>query len=122
MIQCGEILIGTVSLGYTRPFSSRHLSRDSELRSRREHTCDTGNDLDPERRLAPQLGVQMDELGQVGFDSVALDVLLLLMVLNCGALWEFFTPLRSVQNDNMGHVFSELLTTGSKEICESYLM
>ena len=94
MIQCGEILIGTVSLGYTRPFSSCHLSRDSELRSRREHTYGIGNDLDPKRRLAPQLGVQMDELGQVGFDSVALDVLLLLLARNCGALWGFFAPFK----------------------------
>jgi hypothetical protein len=93
-----------------------------ELRPRREHTCDTGDDLDPERRLAPQLAVQMDELGRVGFDSAALDVSLLLLVRNCGALWGFFTPFCSVQNDNKGHVSSELLMTGSKENCYSYSM
>ena len=93
-----------------------------ELSSRREHTCDTGDDLDPERCLALQFAVQVDELGRVGFDSVALDLLLLLLVRNCGALWGFFTPFRSVQNDNKGHVSSELLMTGNKENCYSYSM
>jgi hypothetical protein len=65
-----------------------------ELCSRREHTCDTGDDLDPERCLAPQFAGQVDELGRVGFDSVALDLLLLLLVRNCGELWGFFTPFR----------------------------
>jgi hypothetical protein len=93
-----------------------------ELSTRREHTHSTGDDLDPERHLAPQLAVQMDELGRVDFDNVGLDVLLLLMVRICGALWGFFTPFRSVQNDNKGHVSSELLMTGSKENCYSYSM
>ena len=90
-----------------------------ELSSWREHTYSAGDDLDPERRLAPQLAVQMDELGRVGFDNVGLDVLLLLLVQNCGALWGFFTPFCSVQNDNIGHVSSELLMTGRKENCYS---
>jgi len=42
-----------------------------ELSSRREHTNGAGDDPDPERRLAPQLAVQMNELGRVGFDNVA---------------------------------------------------
>lgn len=93
-----------------------------ELSSRREHTYSTGDDLDPERRLAPQLAVQMDELGRVGLDNVGLDVLLLLLVRNCGALWGFFTPFRSVQNDNNGHVSSQLSMPGNKENCYSYSM
>jgi len=115
MIQYGVILFGTGSIYNPDRSNPAILVVVYELSSWREHTYSVGDDLDPERRLAPQLAVQMDELGRVGFDNVGLDVLLLLLVRNCGALCGLFTPIRSIQNDNMGHVLSELLMTGSKE-------